>query len=61
MYGVPGQWVNCPTKVVWLTALFSNSEHFFVQLFVDHWPANTIWQQAKASNFIDRYIYINMS
>ena len=32
--------VGNPTKVVQLTAFFSNSEHLFVCLCVGHWPAN---------------------
>ena len=60
MCGVPGQQVGCPTKVVQPTALFSNSEHFFVQLFVSCQPADTVWQQAKASNFMGIYINIDL-
>ena len=29
----------------------------FHMTFVGHWPANSVWWQAKASDFMDRYIY----
>ena len=40
MYGVPSQQVSCPTKVIWPTAFFSNSDHFFIQIFLSviGWP-----------------------
>ena len=43
----------CPAKVIWLTALFSNSKHFFHMTFVfSHQPANTMWWRAKVPNFL---------
>ena len=56
MYSISSRQVNHPTKVVWPTVLFSNSEHFLYDICVGHWPANTVWWQAKASDFMRFYI-----
>ena len=39
-------------KVIQLTALLSNSKHFFIQHFVGHWPANTIWWWENINSFM---------
>ena len=38
----PANKVGHPTKVIWLTALFSNSKHFFIQLWccAIGWPTS---------------------
>ena len=59
MYGMPGKQVGCPTKVVWLIALFSNSMHFFIQHFVGCQPADTIWWWAKVISFMRLHIIMS--
>ena len=40
-----GSWPTCwlDQKVVWATALFSNSKHFLYNFYVGHWLAHS-WQ-----------------
>ena len=61
MYSIPGQQVSNSQKLYGQQHSFQVLSTFLYDIYVGHWPANTIWQQAKASDFIDNmslYIYI---
>ena len=50
MYSSPSQHVGHPTKVVWLIALFSNSECLFMQHFLNGFTPkfdNTLLHRSK--------------
>ena len=42
-----------PQKLYGQQCSFQILSTFLYDIYVSHWPANTIWQQAKASDFID--------